>query len=139
MANKRELVLIDQIEPLIIDIRGQKVLMDRDLAGLHGVPTRRLNEHVRRNQARFPADFMFQLTRDELQDWKSQIATSNPAVKMGLRKRPYAFTEHGAIMAATILSSPRAVEVSLFVVRAFVKVRHLALGHKELAAKLSVL
>jgi hypothetical protein len=139
MAGKPQLVLVDQIEPLILTIRDQKVLLDRDLAMLYDVPTKRLNEQVRRNKKRFPADFMFQLTKREFENWRSQIATSNPSAKMGLRRRPYAFTEHGAIMAATILNSPRAVEVSLFVVRAFVKLREFARTHKELAAKLDQL
>lgn len=139
MAGKESLQLVDQIEPLILDIRGQKVLLDRDLARMYGVATRRLNEQVRRNGARFPDDFVFQLTREEFENWKSQIATSNSTTRMGLRKRPNAFTEHGAIMAATVLNSRRAVEVSVFVVRAFVKLRRLALGYKELAAKLGEL
>jgi hypothetical protein len=142
MAKKPQqasLVLVNQIEPLIRTIREQKVLVDRDLAILYGVATKRLNEQVRRNIDRFPNDFMFQLTKKEFEDWRSQIATSNPSAKMGLRRRPYVFTEHGAIMAATILNSQRAVEVSLFVVRAFVKLRQFALAHKELAAKLEQL
>ena len=113
--------------------------MDRDLASLYGVATKRLNEQVRRNRKRFPADFMFQLTAEEFGNWRSHFATSNPAAKMGLRRRPYVFTEHGAIMAATILNSPRAVDVSVFVVRAFVRLRQLAIDHKELAAKLAEL
>src|SRR6266480_3742838 len=103
---KAKLVLVDQIEPLILTIRGQKVLLDKDLAALYDVPTKRLNEQVRRNRERFPEDFMFQLAKEEFEKWRSQIATSNPSAKMGIRRRPYAFTEHGAIMAATILSSP---------------------------------
>jgi hypothetical protein len=133
------LVLIVQIEPLILTIRDQKVLLDRDLAVLYGVPTKRLNEQVQRNAKRFPPDFMFQLTKEEFENWRSQIATSNSAAKMGLRRQPYAFTEHGAIMAATILNSPRAVEVSVFVVRAFVKLREIVRTHKELAHQLDQL
>ena len=139
MAGKQALILVDQIEPLIQEIRGRKVLLDRDLAAIYGVATRRPNEQVRRNHARFPDDFVFRLNKAELDQWKSQIATSNPAARMGLRKKPLAFTEHGAIMAASVLNSPRAVEVSVYVVRAFVKLRQLALGHKELAAKLAEL
>jgi len=129
----------EQIAPLIQSIRGQKVLLDSDIAALYGVPTKRLNEQVRRNRERFPADFMFQLSKEELEEWRSQIATSNPAAKMGLRRRPYAFTEHGAIMAATVLNSPRAVEISLYIVRAFVHLRQFAQTHEELAAKLDQL
>ena len=139
MEDDQQLILVDQIEPLILTIRGQKVLLDRDLAALYGVPTKRLNEQVRRNRKRFPEDFMFQLSKEEFEDWRSQIATSNPSAKMGLRRRPYAFTEHGAIMAATILNSPRAVEVSVFVVRAFVKLRQWMADHKELSLKLTEL
>jgi hypothetical protein len=142
MAKQRQqatLVLVDQIESLICTIRDQKVLVDRDLALLYGVATKRLNEQVRRNIDRFPEDFMFQLTKNEFEVWRSQIANSNPSAKMGLRRRPYVFTEHGAIMAATTLNSPRAVEVSLFVVRAFIKLCQFALAHKELAAKLDQL
>ena len=139
MAGERKLILVDQIESLILAIRGQKVLLDRDLAALYGVPTKRLNEQVRRNRERFPDDFMFQLSKEEFEHWRSQIATSNPSAKMGLRRRPQAFTEHGAIMAATVLNSPRAVEVSLFVVRAFVKLRRWLADHQELSGKLTEL
>ena len=132
-------ILVEEIQSLILDFRGQRVMLDSDLAVLYGVPTKRLNEQVRRNRERFPEDFMFQLTKEELDDWRSQIATSNPSAKMGLRRRPYAFTEHGAIMAATVLNAPRAVEVSLFVVRAFVKLRQLATTHKQLREKLEQL
>jgi hypothetical protein len=132
------LILVDRIEPLIQTIRGQKVLLDGDLAKLYGVPTKRLNEQVRRNRERFPEDFMFQLSKEDVENMRSQIATSSPT-HGGRRYRPYAFTEHGAIMAATILSSPRAVEVSVYVVRAFVKLRQFAAAHKDLAAKLDQL
>src|ERR1700688_1167648 len=102
MSHATKLVLLDRIEPLILTIRGQKVLLDRDLAALYGVPTKRLNEQVRRNRERFPEDFLFQLSKEEFENWRSQIATSNPAAKMGLRRRPHAFTEHGTMMAAMI-------------------------------------
>jgi hypothetical protein len=127
------------IEPMILTIRGHRVLLDSQLASLYGVPTKRLNEQVRRNADRFPEDFVFQLDKEELENWRSQIATSNSGAKMGLRRRPYAFTEHGAIMAATVLNSPRAVEVSLLVVRAFVKLRQFAMLNQELTAKLEQL
>jgi hypothetical protein len=141
-APKRQhdtLILIDQIEPLILTIRDQKVLLDRDLAVLYGVPIKRLNEQVRRNRKRFPADFMIRLTQTEWQALRSQIATLKSGRGQHRKYLPYAFTEHGAIMAATILNSPRAVEVSVFVVRAFVKLREFARTHKELAAKLDQL
>src|SRR5947208_11730932 len=113
-------VPIERIESRILLVRGDKVLLDADLATLYGVQTRRLNEQVRRNLARFPADFMFQLTDAEFELLMSQFATSNPG-RGGRRKRPLVFTEHGALMAATVLNSARAVEVSLYVVRAFVR------------------
>src|SRR6202162_1808343 len=111
MEKAGQVILIDQIEPLILEIRGQKVLLDRDLAALYDVPTKRLNEQVRRNRERFPADFMFQLTAEEAQSLRSQNATLKPGRGQHRKYLPYAFTEHGAIMAATILNSPRAVEV----------------------------
>ncbi len=92
-------------------IRGQKVMLDRDLAELYGVETRRLNEQVRRNIDRFPEDFMFEMTSEELADWKSQFATSNREV-MGLRKRPSVFTEHGVLMLSSVLNSKTAVAVN---------------------------
>ena len=110
------LIPLEPIAARILVIRGQKVLLDEDLAVLYGVETRRLNEQVRRNAERFPADFMFQLDDAEYAALISQIATSKPG-RGGRRKLPLAFTEHGAIMAATVLNSPRAVEVSVYVVR----------------------
>jgi hypothetical protein len=139
MTDKQTLILVDQIEPLILEIRGHKVLLDKDLAELYGVSIKRLNEQVRRNRERFPDDFMFQLTPEEDQSLRSQNATLKRGRGQHRKYLPYAFTEHGTIMAATILNSPRAVEVSVFVVRAFVKLRQLALAHKDLAAKLAEL
>jgi hypothetical protein len=114
MPSESSIILVDQIEPLILDFRNAKVILDRDLAHLYGVPTKRLNEQVRRNRERFPADFLFQLSLEEADSLRSQNATSKPG-RSGRRYRPYAFAEHGAIMAATVLNSPRAVEVSVFV------------------------
>jgi hypothetical protein len=122
--------LDSSITQSIVVLRGQRVLLDSDLAGLYGIETRRLNEQVRRNRSRFPADFVFELTAQEFANLKSQIATSNWG---GRRKRPLAFTEHGAIMAATVLNSARAVEMSIYVVRAFVQLRELLASNKELA------
>ena len=109
---------------MIVRVRGQAVILDSDLAGLYGVPTKRLNEQVKRNKERFPEDFMFQLTRDEANDWQ-RLRSQNATLKRGQHRKylPYAFTEHGAIMAANVLNSPRAVEMSVFIVRAFVKMR----------------
>jgi len=123
-----------QVDNLILEIRGQKVILDADLAQLYGVQTMRLNEQIKRNIERFPEDFMFQLTKEEFQNLKSQFAISSWG---GRRTPPNALTEHGAIMAASVLNSPKAVEMSVFVVRAFVKLRTLALQYKELTRKLA--
>ncbi len=106
---------------------------------IYDVQTRVLNQAVKRNQQRFPTDFMFALEAAEFEEWRSQVVISNPGAKMGLRRAPYAFTEHGALMAATVLNSPRAVEMSLFVVRAFVQLREVLATHKDLATKLKTL
>lgn len=115
------------------------MIIDADLAELYGVPTKVFNQAVKRNQTRFPADFMFQLSKEELEFWRSQIVTSNSSAKMGLRRAPYAFTEHGAYMAGNVLHSKRAIEVSVFVVRAFVQLRDLLSTHKTLARQLGEL
>ena len=130
------LLPLEAITQRIVVLREQKVLLDADLAALYGVETRRLNEQVRRNRARFPEDFIFELTVEEFANLKSQFATSSWG---GRRKLPMAFTEHGAIMAATVLNTPRAVEVSVYVVRAFVRLRELVGSHRELAKRLDEL
>jgi len=112
--------------------------MDRDLAALYGIPTFRFNEAVKRNQKRFPDDFMFQLTAQEYAVLTSQFAMSKPG-RGGRRTLPYVFTEHGAIMAATVLNSPKAIEMSVFVVRAFIKMRETLSNNKALALKLAEL
>jgi hypothetical protein len=138
------------VEHLIFLIRGQRIIVDSDLAFLYGVTTKRLNEQVRRNSDRFPPDFVFQLTWEEAVSLRSQNATlpeQNANVEKlsplindtHLRYRPYAFTEHGVIMAASVLNSPQAVQVSLFVVRAFVKLRETLATHRELAARIDEL
>jgi hypothetical protein len=127
---------IDRVERRILLIRGQKVLLDADLAALYGVETRVLNQAVNRNAERFPSDFMFRLNRKEFENWRSQFVISNPGAKMGLRRAPHAFTEHGALMVATVLNSRRAVETSLYVVRAFVRLREFLAAHKDLARRL---
>jgi hypothetical protein len=132
------LVPAGSIERRIVVVRGEKVLLDADLAALYGVSTGRFNEQVKRNRARFPADFMFQLTFQELRALRSQFAISNGRTGPGGRRYlPFAFTEHGAIMAATILNTPHAVEVSVYVVRAFVRLREVLATHKDLATKLA--
>ena len=121
----------------ILVIRGHKVLLDADLAELYGVPTKRLNEQVKRNSERFPADFLFALTAEE----KAQVvAHCDHLARLNFSPTlPNAFTEHGAIMAASVLNTPRAVEMSVFVVRTFVRLRQILATHTELARKLAVL
>jgi hypothetical protein len=132
----------------IQEVRGLKVIVDADLAQIYGAPTKRLNEAVKRNRERFPSDFAFRLTRPEVARLRSQFVTSNrepmrsqfaTASKRNVRFLPYAFTEHGAIMAATVLNSPQAVQMSLFVVRAFVRMRDTLGSHRELARNLGEL
>jgi hypothetical protein len=148
MAAEQYPVPVRRVALCIQEVRGQKVIVDADLAQIYGVPTKRLNEAVKRNRERFPSDFAFQLTRQEVAHLRSHIATSNrelmrsqfaTASKRNVRFLPYAFTEHGAIMAATVLNSPQAVQMSLFVVRAFVKMRDALGSHRELARKLEEL
>lgn len=128
---------VQSISLAIATVRGQRVILDSDLAALYDVPTKRFNEQVRRNLGRFPADFMFQLKAEEHAALRSQIATSN--TRGGRRYLPLAFTEHGAIMAAMVLNSPRAVEVSVYVVRAFTRLREAAITHRDLATRLTEL
>jgi hypothetical protein len=132
-------VPVERIENRILLIRGHKVLLDADLAALYGVTTKRFNEQVRRNAMRFPEDFMFRLSAEEWDSLRSQFATLKTGRGEHRKYLPLAFTEHGAIMAATILNSPRATEVSVYVVRAFVRLRGTLAAHKGLAAKLHVL
>jgi len=120
MPKNTPLVLPDPAA-LIVTIRGHRVILDADLAALYEVPTKRFNEAVKRNAERFPEDFMFQLSKEEAA-LRSQFATSNPT-RGGRRYLPYAFTEHGALMAASILNSPRAVAMSVYIIRAFVRMR----------------
>src|ERR1700741_4404788 len=130
-----------EIVARILSVRGQRVLLDADLAALYGVTTARLNQQVNRNLDRFPSDFIFQLTDQELGILMLQFATSKPRLegRGGTRKPPRMFTEHGAIMAATVLNSPRAVQMSVYVVRAFVKLREVLASNTELARKLEAL
>jgi hypothetical protein len=127
---------VQHIARRILLVRGRKVLLDSDLAALYGVETRALNQAIKRNPERFPPDFMFRLSAGELRNWRSQFVISNPGAKMGLRHAPYVFTEHGALMAATVLNSRRAVETSLYVVRAFVRLRQLLATHRTLARRI---
>jgi hypothetical protein len=136
IRTKSSPVAVDAIASRIVTLRGERVLLDADLAALYGVETRRLNEQVRRNPRRFPADFIFRLTRVELDNLMSQIATSSWG---GRRKLPHAFTEHGAIQAATVLNTRRAVEVSVYVVRAFIQLRGVLTANRELTKRLDEL
>ncbi len=136
--SKESVSPVDRISLLIRTVRGQKVVLDTDLAFIFGVPTFRFNEAIKRNHERFPDDFMFQLTAVEAKSLTSQIAMSNPG-RGGRRTLPYAFTENGAVMAANVLNSPEAVRMSVFVVRAFVQMRNLLGGKKELAKQLAAL
>ena len=144
----QDIVLVEQIEPRILLLRGQRVILDADLAELYGTTTKAFNQAVKRNRERFPADFMFQLTAGEARAMRSQIAASNLRSQIvtsssarhgGRRYAPYAFTEHGALMAASVLNTARAIDVSVYVIRAFVKLRELLSTHRELADKLAEL
>jgi hypothetical protein len=126
------------IESRIFLIRGHKVMLDADLASLYEVETRRLNEAVRRNRDRFPEDFMFQLSREEDESLRSQIATSNEG-RGGRRYRPYAFTEQGIAMLSTVLRSKRAIQVNIAIMRTFVRLRQLLATHEDLAHRLEKL
>ncbi len=134
----QHVVPLERVERSILILRGHRVILDSDLAALYGVETRRLNEQVKRNEARFPEDFAFQLTPEEFDHLKSQVATSSRQWG-GRRKLPFAFTEHGALMAASVLNSPKAVEMSILVVRAFVRLRQILASNRQLAAKLNEL
>lgn len=131
-----ELIPVERIQSSILLIRGQKVMLDKDLAGLYEVPTKSLNRAVDRNIDRFPLDFAFRLTKEEFSNLKYQFGTSRWG---GTRKLPRAFTEHGALMLASVLNSPKAIEVSVYVIRAFVRLREYISSHAELARKLGEL
>src|SRR5271170_2807195 len=132
------LVLLKPVEPRILILRGVRVIIDSELAELYGVRVKRMNEQVKRNAQRFPRDFMFQLSANEEENLRSQFATSSSG-HGGRRHLPYAFTEHGAIMAATVLSTQRAIEMSVFVVRAFVRLRDMLATNGKVAGKLAEL
>lgn len=127
-----------KVESLIRIVRGKQVMLDRDLAELYRVETRRLNEQVKRNIERFPEDFMFQLTKEEFENWKSQFATSNSII-MGARKRPYAFTEQGVAMLSSVLRSKIAIEVNIRIMRAFVSMRHFMVNHAAIFQRLETI
>ncbi len=138
MVKGKTLIPVERIEQSIFLIRGQKVMLDSDLAELYGVTTKRLNERVKRNFSRFPEDFMFQLTESETQLLRSQIATSKKG-RGGRRYPPYAFTEQGVAMLSSVLGSERAVQVNIEIMRAFIRLRRILSSHVELARKLDTL
>jgi hypothetical protein len=131
----RSFIPAERIQKGIFNFRGTKVMIDRDIAELYGVETRVLNQAVQRNTGRFPDDFAFQLTAKEMREWTSQIVISN-SDKMGLRKRPYAFTEHGILMLSNVLKSERAVSVSIQIIRVFAKMREMIQGYGDLMARI---
>ena len=139
MGKRTESLLpVERITSKIYLLRNKKVLIDRDLAELYGVETKRLKEAVKRNSDRFPSDFMFVLSKDELKNWRTQFATSN-SDKMGLRYAPLAFTEQGVAMLSSVLNSERAVQVNIAIMRAFVLMRMFLQSSDALAKKLNVL
>lgn len=137
MAKKDSEIMIpdEVIMNKIYLIRGKKVMLDRDLAHLYNVETKQLKRAVRRNIRRFPEDFMFELSKEELDKWRCQYGTSNKEI-MGLRVSPFAFTEHGVIMLASVLNSERAIQVNIQVVRIFTKMREMLASHKEILHRL---
>jgi hypothetical protein len=137
MTDERSLIPAESIERVILLIRGQKVILDADLSRLYGVTTKRLNEQVKRNRKRFPDDFMFQLTAEE----KAEVVANCDHLKKIKFSNvlPYAFTEHGTVMLASVLNCQRAIDVSIYVVRAFVKLREILIANRELGLKLAEL
>ena len=138
MGRKSSQLSIPEIESRIYTVRNDKVMLDSDLAELYGVSTKQLNQQVKRHLGRFPKDFMFRLDKEEYSSLRSQFVTSKQG-RGGRRFSPYVFTEHGAIMLASVLNSERAVETSILVVRAFVRFREMFSGHKEITRKLTEL
>ena len=136
LENSNIILSQSDIESLILTIRGQQVLIDRDLAGLYGVETKRLNEQVKRNKERFPADFCFQLNELEFGNWRSQFATSN-SDKMGVRRAPYAYTEQGVAMLASVLKSETAILASVKIVRAFVAMRRFLIQNANILMRIA--
>ena len=134
----KSVAAVRPVESLIRIIRGHKVILDTDLAALYQVETKALNQAVRRNMDRFPEDFMFQLSVEEAESLRSQLVTSNVG-RGGRRYLPYAFTEHGVVMLSSVLRSPRAAQMNVFVARAFVRLREMIGGNKDLAARIEKL
>lgn len=120
-------------------VRGQKIMLDRDLAELYGVETKVLKQAVRRNMKRFPEDFMFEMNKEEFENWRSQIVTSNEGDKKGLRYPPFCFTEQGVTMLSCILNSKRAITINIQIIRIFAKLREMIITHKDILLKLEQL
>jgi len=140
MSQKSDVQIPDEVlERRIHFIRGQKVMLDRDLAELYGVEVKQLKRQVKRNAARFPDDFMFELSKAELENWRSQFGTSNPSIKQGLRYAPYAFTENGVAQLSSVLNSERAIAVNIQIIRLFTRMREMLLTHKDLILELEKL
>jgi len=139
MASEPSLVPVERIEKAILLIRGKKVMLDADLASLYGVETRVLVQAVRRNLGRFPEDFMFQLSKEEVDFLRSQIVTLKRGRGQHSKYLPYAFTEQGVAMLSSVLRSPRAIQVNIEIMRAFVRLRQMLASHAELARKLDAL
>lgn len=131
MKNSFVLFSAEKIESKIFLIRGKKVILDRDLAALYGVETKKLNQAVKRNLLRFPDDFMFQLSKNEFHNWKSHFVTSN-SEKMSLRKRPFAFTEQGIAMLSSVLNSEQAIQINIHIIRIFTKLREVIISNEKL-------
>ena len=134
-----DLIPAESIERRILLLRGHKVMLDRDLAMLYNVPTRVLNQAVSRNLDRFPLDFMFKLSKEELAEWRSQNDSPDWGTKKGLRHLPRAFTEHGILMLSSVLTSKRSIHVNIEIMRAFVRLRRLLSTQKDLVQKLNAL
>ncbi|MCK4533424.1 ORF6N domain-containing protein [bacterium] len=136
---KKAIIPIQRIEKKIYLIRKHKVMLDKDLAELYGVEVKNLKRQVRRNIDRFPLDFMFQLTEQEFKNWRCQIVTSNSGDKMGLRYKPYAFTENGVAMLSSVLNSERAIEVNIRIMRVFTNLRQMLTTHADLKRKMDAI
>ena len=133
----KEITIPDEIiTSKIFLIRDQKVMLDRDLAELYGVETKYLKRQVKRNTDRFPEDFMFELTKEEFANWRSQFVTSNSSNKMGLRYAPYVFTEQGVAMLSSVLNSSRAIAVNIKIIRVFTKLREMLFNNKNLLLRM---
>jgi hypothetical protein len=138
-GTENALISLEEVAGSILIVRGRRVILDRELAAIYGVETRVLNQAVRRNLERFPRDFMFQISREEAERSRSQIVILKSGRGRNMKYLPYAFTEHGAIQAANVLNSQRAVEMGIFVVRAFIRLREFIASNEELAKKIEAI